>query len=757
MSGKQGDLFGDEPSSKKPEEPEKPKNAPPATKPSAKVPAWRRMGPPPPSRSLEGEPVDAPASTGASAQSPSRGATLEARHSTDAEQAERDATDLKLVGAAVESRDATGPKRSGAEEVGASVAKASVSASGLLGANPHVGAAAAQSPSGDVANAPRNGLSRDPLGLSQSGEPPVVRTASKTAAPPAVLTVSQLTRQVKDALEPRFTKVLVRGEISNFRGANTRGHIYFALTDARASIDIRLWASTAAKLKFQLKDGLSVIIEGNLDVYEPQGRYALIADKLEPEGLGAQALRFEQLKEKLVAEGLIGDKRTRPKRPLPFLPRRIGVVTSISGAALRDFLKVLHRRHPGIGVLVADARVQGDGAVFELRRALRWLSKSNVDVVVVTRGGGSADDLWTFNEEPVVRALWACPVPVVCAVGHEIDVTLSDLVADVRAATPSAAAEMLAPSLADLRAELATLRSRTQRAMERVLLRERSALRDQHRRLGDPRRMLASQRLVLSNGADRMRAVLARLSRTERARLSDLRTRLGDPRHELARQRPVLSTSVERMRLALTRRLRRDGTALAQLKQRLEDPRHALARRRETVTGLSMRLRAALERRRSAQRSRLTELERKLREANPQRRLTGARDEVRRLRDAALARMRRLLQREHKRISDATQVLRHNDPRPRLASAHGVLAAQKAALRVHAERVVAEQHRALEVLKARLEALNPQHVLERGFVLARAEQRLIRSVTEVKVGDQLELRFADGTIAVRVVEGGQKS
>lgn len=386
-----------------------------------------------------------------------------------------------------------------------------------------------------------------------------------------MLTVSQLTRQVKDTIEPKFARVIVRGEISNFRGVNARGHYYFALSDARSSIDVKLWATTAARLKFQLQEGLSVVIEGSLDVYEPQGRYSLIVDRLEPEGLGAQALRFEQLKQKLVAEGLIGDKRTRPRRPLPFLPRRIGVVTSISGAALRDFLKVLHRRHPGLSVLVADARVQGDNAPFELRRALRWLANSDVDVIVVTRGGGSADDLAVFNEEPVVRALWACEVPVVTAVGHEIDTTLSDLVADVRAPTPSAAAELIAPSLVDLTANLATLKSRLYRGLEKKLLTEQNALKVLQRRLGDPRRRLSTERLRLSNAAERLRAVLSRRTRVEAGALGEVRGRL--------------QTSVRR-------RQRTDSTGLGQLRTRLlrVSPRAQLQARRERFTTLARAL-----------------------------------------------------------------------------------------------------------------------------------------------------------------------
>ncbi len=274
----------------------------------------------------------------------------------------------------------------------------------------------------------------------------------KPAAPRKVLSVSELTYQLKETIEPKFTRVIVRGEVTGFRGANARGHLYFAIKDETAQIDVRIWQTQAKLLKFQIRDGLSLIVEGGLNVYEVQGRYSIIAQKVEPEGVGAMALAFEQLKAKLVKEGLIGEGRTKPRRALPVLPKRIGVVTSSSGAAWRDFLKVLHRRHPGVSVLFCNARVQGEEAAIEVARGLRWLAKTDVDVIVVTRGGGSVEDLWTFNEERVVRAIFNSPIPVVSAVGHETDITLSDLVADYRAPTPSArAGSASAPSCASTR------------------------------------------------------------------------------------------------------------------------------------------------------------------------------------------------------------------------------------------------------------------------------------------------------------------
>jgi exodeoxyribonuclease VII large subunit len=203
-----------------------------------------------------------------------------------------------------------------------------------------------------------------------------------------VLTVGELTRQLKETIESRYPRVVVRGEVSGFRGANARGHLYFSLKDADACIDAKVWASQAARLRFALRDGLEVVAEGSVDVYAPQGRYSLIIQRLEPVGEGARALAFEQLKERLAAEGLIGDRRVRPPRPLPFLARRIGVVTSRTGAALQDFLRVLHSRNPRLSVLLCDARMQGAGSADEVARAIARLGRTDVDVIVGTRGGG---------------------------------------------------------------------------------------------------------------------------------------------------------------------------------------------------------------------------------------------------------------------------------------------------------------------------------------------------------------------------------
>jgi len=371
---------------------------------------------------------------------------------------------------------------------------------------------------------------------SLPGAPP------RTAPTRTVLTVGELTQQLKQTIESRFPRVLVRGEVSGFRGANARGHLYFTLKDAEASLDVKMWASQAARLRFQLRDGLALVAEGSVDVYAPAGRYSLIAHRLEPEGEGALALAFEQLKERLAAEGLIGDNRIRPPRALPSLPRRIGVVTSRTGAALQDFLRVLHSRHPRLSVLLCDARVQGEGSAEEVARGIERLSRTDVDVIVVTRGGGSKEDLWTFNEERVARAIFACPVPVVSAIGHEIDFTISDFVADWRAATPSAAAERLAPVLQDLEYDLATQKVRLRKAIEHQVLELREELNSLGGELEDPRRRLSTERLRLSDAEDAMTRVLRQVLRERREQLK------AHAEH-LQRQRPQVRLAEQRARL----------------------------------------------------------------------------------------------------------------------------------------------------------------------------------------------------------------
>src|SRR5438132_1695584 len=255
-----------------------------------------------------------------------------------------------------------------------------------------------------------------------------------------VLTVTELTVRVRDRLESEFYEVWVEGELSNCRLWNT-GHLYFTLKDSASQIRGVIFRSALRYLKFKPEDGLRVVARGRVSVYEPKGEYQLICEHLEPQGLGALQLAFDQLKKRLQEEGLFDAGR---KRPLPALPRKIGIVTSLDGAAIRDIIKVLRRRYSNAHLVIRPARVQGEGAALEIARGVKAIGRvAGVEVVIVARGGGSLEDLWAFNEEVVARAIAACPVPVIPAVGHESDVTIADFVADLRAPTPSAAAELV--------------------------------------------------------------------------------------------------------------------------------------------------------------------------------------------------------------------------------------------------------------------------------------------------------------------------
>src|SRR5436190_1447180 len=255
-----------------------------------------------------------------------------------------------------------------------------------------------------------------------------------------VFTVTELTVRVRDLLEAEFVEVWVEGELSNCRVWNT-GHVYFTLKDRAAQLRAVIFRSALRYLKFKPADGLRIVARGRVSVYEPKGEYQLVCEHMEPQGLGALQLAFDQLKARLQEEGLFDAAR---KRPLPALPRKIGIVTSLDGAAIRDIIKVLGRRYANAHIVIRPARVQGDGAAVEIARGIRAIGRvAAVDVVIVGRGGGSIEDLWAFNDEGVARAIAACPVPVISAVGHESDVTIADFVADLRAPTPSAAAEIV--------------------------------------------------------------------------------------------------------------------------------------------------------------------------------------------------------------------------------------------------------------------------------------------------------------------------
>lgn len=301
------------------------------------------------------------------------------------------------------------------------------------------------------------------------------------------LTVSELTENVRRTLESRFSAVWVEGEISNFK-SHSSGHWYFTLKDEGAQLRAKCFRSTNVRIRFKPTDGLHVRARGRLSVYQPRGEYELVVDALDPVGAGALRIAFEQLRERLRSEGLFAEEL---KRPLPLLPQRIGVVTSPTGAAIRDILNVISRRTRTVHVLFAPARVQGEGAGSDIARAIRLLNDYHhraleqgrkddvIDVLIVGRGGGSTEDLWAFNQEEVARAIRGSAIPVISAVGHETDFTIADFVADKRAATPSAAAELVAAQEDQICDTLSRLGKQLSRAMRYRIVTARSRVQEQ--------------------------------------------------------------------------------------------------------------------------------------------------------------------------------------------------------------------------------------------------------------------------------------
>ena len=255
-------------------------------------------------------------------------------------------------------------------------------------------------------------------------------------------TVSEITREIRTSLEHKFSNIGVLGEISNVRKPGS-GHVYLTLKDKNSQLQAVVFRNTASRIKFELKDGMEVISFGSVTVYEPRGQYQLIINKIEPKGVGALQLAFQQLKEKLEKEGLFDHAH---KKEIPFIPKKIGIVTSPTGAAIKDILNIIDRRFANVEVLIYPVKVQGEGAAQEIAEAITELNNySDIDVIISGRGGGSLEDLWAFNEEIVARSIYNSKIPVISAVGHEIDLTIADLVADKRALTPSEAGELVVP------------------------------------------------------------------------------------------------------------------------------------------------------------------------------------------------------------------------------------------------------------------------------------------------------------------------
>jgi exodeoxyribonuclease VII large subunit len=434
-----------------------------------------------------------------------------------------------------------------------------------------------------------------------------------------ILTVSQLTRQVKALLEDRIGAVWVSGEISNWR-VSPAGHAYFTLKDKDSQLSAVCFKGRLSRFKFEPESGLEVILFGQVSVYGARGAYQIICEQMHPKGLGALQLAFEKLKKKLGAEGIFDEAH---KKPLPMLPRRIGVVTSPTGAAIRDMLNVIGRRFANVHVLIYPVRVQGEEAAGEIAAAIRALDAYGVDVMIAGRGGGSLEDLWAFNEEPVVRAIFEATTPVISAVGHEIDFTLSDFAADLRAPTPSAAAELV-----------------------------------------------VQEQQALVNHVLQLRARLAR-------------------------------SLVQGVRQG------RNRLAVAQASYVLQRPQEMVMQRRQRADELRMRLEAAVRDSAAGYRQRLDQGNRALVLLSP----------------------KNLVQRTMAKLSDL-----------RLRLGHGAVGS------------VERSRSRFQPAVAQLEALSPLKILSRGYSVTwkLPEQSIVHSVQDLKVGDDMQIRFASGRIRAQV-------
>ena len=350
------------------------------------------------------------------------------------------------------------------------------------------------------------------------------------SAQPQVYSVSGLTRDIRAIMEAAFDSVWVEGEISNFRTAAS-GHSYFVLKDDKAQIRCVLFKGYRAGIKFQPEDGDQVLMFGRITVYDARGEYQIITESLEPRGLGALQKAFEQLKAKLEKEGLFDDEA---KKPLPAFPWKIGVVTSPTGAAVRDILNVIRRRNSKVSVLLRPAKVQGEGSAKDIAQGIRDLNTmKDVDVIIIGRGGGSLEDLWAFNEEEVARAIFASRIPIVSAVGHEIDFTIADFVADLRAPTPSAAAELTVPVLNEI---LKDIRSLTGELIE-ALCQQLEDYRDLLNRLMD-RRFFHQPKEIFSPHVQRLDDLHSRMVRSLEQGLVIHQQRLEDRKHRLIQASP---------------------------------------------------------------------------------------------------------------------------------------------------------------------------------------------------------------------------
>ena len=402
-------------------------------------------------------------------------------------------------------------------------------------------------------------------GLDDVSLDPVTTDRSRE---PKVFSVGELIRSARVMLETRYADVKVQGELSGVKPSGP-GHLYFTLKEAQAQVDCVMFSREATRLTFRPADGMQIMCRGRLTIYEGRGKFQMTVVQMEPTGAGALSLAFEQLKQRLAAEGLFLQSR---KRPLPLLPSCVGVVTSSTGAVIRDIVHVAHRRFP-MRLLLSPTPVQGEGAAARIVEAMERLWRvPGVDVIILARGGGSLEDLWPFNEEVVARAIARSPVPVISAVGHETDFTIADFVADCRAPTPSAAAEIAIPELRSLKEELQSATRRLQRGTHRELQSARLVLERLTARISDPRRLLDRQRQALDDLQMRAGTALVTAMASRQAQLIAMETGLlrAHPQKRISEQRASVLLLERRLTNGLSSSLGSRKQLLARFQTKLE-------------------------------------------------------------------------------------------------------------------------------------------------------------------------------------------
>jgi exodeoxyribonuclease VII large subunit len=569
-----------------------------------------------------------------------------------------------------------------------------------------------------------------------------------------VYRVSQLNRAVRGLLEQRWGSVWVHGEISDF-SLPASGHAYFTLNDEDEPAQLRvvLFRSDVQRSKARLANGARVRLQGQLSLFSPRGSFQMIARIALPEGLGELHAQFERVRKKLDAEGLLAPER---KRALPHLPRVLGVVTSLHGAALHDIIRVVQARSP-TRIVISPCSVQGATAPGSIIRALHRIQQlRGLDALIIGRGGGSAEDLIAFNDERVARAIASCRVPVISAVGHEVDITIADLVADVRAATPSNAAELAVPDRRALLSELLAGQRRLAHAAEIYLGRARLRIANSSRRLRDPRQVLRHNRARLQTLEQRLNTLLRGRLREARTQLKQHESRLAksDPQKALRRTRLQLSAAEDRL-LGLTRgRLRTSRSQLQQLHVQLNkrDPRQVLRHTRTRFKALEQRLHTLLRGRLRTERAQLAKQSARLASCDPQKVVRQRRVQLKAQEQRLHGLMRARLRTERAELASQAALLTRYDLRLLLAARRQRLSQLHSRL-VALGRALSHRHRQrIASFAGQLTALSPLASLARGYaiVLHEPSGRALLRASDARIGDGLQIRLHDGSLRARV-------